>query len=523
MLRDRRLALNTLIVIIAMAADKGLAVVRDSAVLQRFGAGYEYDAFTAAIQGPELLFTLIAGGALAAAFIPVLSEYLTGQSPEESWRVASAVLNVVVLVLLSLGLVAGIFAEAVSARWLVPDFPPDKQALTARLLRIVLVQTFIFGAGGVLVGVLHAHQHFFLPAIAPIFYNLGQIFGVLVLAPRMGIAGLTWGMTLGAAGYLLIQMPMLFRLKARYFPTLGLRLDGVRRIGVLMGPRLVSLGLVELADVFFVRLGSRLPDGHISAYFWGWRLMQFPETLFGTAIAQVSFPTFAELASTGDRGELQDKANAVLRVILTLTIPSAAGLILLGRPALLLIGGALDEQAIGWVHAALVIFSVRLVGEALLEIGARLFYAQQDTVTPMVAAGLGQGISIGLAYLLIERYGVQGLAIATTVGFWLQSSLLLALAQRKLPGLLNRGLFLSAGRALVGTLLLSLAISGALVAFPPGNGRLRTTLAAGVAGAAGAAVYLLVLWLLRSPELQAIPRLLGARRRAVPEAGGDSL
>jgi putative peptidoglycan lipid II flippase len=522
-MRDRRLALNTLIVVIAFAADKALAVLRDWAIGRRFGAGYEYDAFTAAIQGPELLFTLIAGGALVAAFIPVLSEYLTGQSPEESWRVASAVLNIVVVVLLVIGLIAGMWAEAISARWLVPEFPPDKQALTAKLLRIVLVQTFIFGAGGVCVGVLHAHQHFFLPAIAPIFYNLGQIFGVLFLAPRMGIAGLTWGMALGAAGYLLIQTPMLVKLGARYFPTLGLQLEGVRRIGWLMLPRLVSLGLVELADIFFVRLGSRLPDGHISAYFWGWRLMQFPETLFGTAIAQVSFPTFAELASTGDRGGLRDKANAALRVILTLTIPSAAGLVLLGRPALLLVGGAFDEQAIGWVHAALVIFSVRLVGEALLEIGARLFYAQQDTVTPMVAAGLGQGVSIGLAYALIGPYGFRGLAIATTVGFWLESSLLLALAQRRLPGLLNRGLFLCAGRALIGTSLLSLAISGALAALPVGDGRLRTALAAGVAGAAGVTVYLLALWLLRSPELGAIPRLLRSGRRAMADSGGDGL
>ncbi len=521
-MRDRRLALNTLVVIIAMAADKGLAVVRYLAVGQRFGAGYEYDAFTAAIQGPELLFTLIAGGALAAAFIPVLAEYLTDQSLEESWRVASAVLNVVVLVLLVLGLAGGIFAEAVSARWLVPDFPPDKQALTAKLLRIILIQTFIFGAGGVLVGVLHAHQHFFLPAIAPIFYNLGQIFGVIFLAPRMGIAGLTWGMALGAVGYLLIQTPMLFKLKARYFPTLGLRLDGVRRIGRLMLPRLVTLGLVELADVLFVRLGSRLPDGHVSAYFWGWQLMQFPETLFGTAIALVAFPTLAKLASTGDRGGLREKANAALRVILTLTIPSAAGLILLGRPALLLVGGALDEQAIGWVHAALVIFSVRLVGEALLEIGARLFYAQQDTLTPMVAAGLGQGVSIGLAYALIEGYGFRGLAIATTVGFWLQSSLLLALAQRKLRGLLNRGLLLSAGRALVGTSLLSLAITSALTALPVGGGRLRTALAAGVAGAAGVMVYGLTLLLLRSPELRAIPRLLRSGRGATAKPGEGS-
>lgn len=518
-MRERRLALNTLIVMVAFAADKGLAVVRDWIIARRFGAGYEYDAFTAAIQGPELLFTLIAGGALVAAFIPVLSEHLSGQEPEESWRIASAVFNLVVLVLLFLGLMAGIGSETISTRWLVPHFSPDKQALTAKLLRIVLIQTFIFGAGGVLVGVLHANQHFFLPAIAPIFYNLGQIFGALFLAPRMGIAGLTWGMTIGAAGYVLVQTPMLFKLKARYYPTLGLRLEGVRRIGLLMLPRLVTLMMVEFADVIFVNLGSRLPDGHISAYFWGWRLMQLPETLFGTAIAQVAFPTLAELASKGDRDGLRHSANSALRVILTLTIPSAAGLILLGRPALVLIGGAFDQQAIDWVHAALVIFSVRLVGEALLEVAARLFYAQQDTVTPMVAAVLGQGVSIGLAVVMIGQYGFRGLVVATTAGFWVESSLLLLLAQRRLAGILNRELFLSGGRALIGTVLLSLGILGVQSALPVMDGRVRTVLETGAAAGVGVLVYLLVLVLLRSPELRAIPGLLRPERRAMTQSG----
>ncbi len=520
-MRERRLALNTVIVIVAFAADKGLALVRDWAIGRRFGAGYEYDAFTAAVQAPELLFTLIAGGALVAAFIPVLSEHLTSRSRDESWRLASAVLNIVVLVLLFFGLIVGLSAEEITARWLVPEFSPDKQILTAKLLRIILLQTFVFGASGVLIGVLHAHQHFFLPAIAPLLYNIGQVFGALVLAPRLGITGLTWGMVLGAIAFLLIQTPMLFRLQARYFPTLGLRMKGLHRIGLLMLPRLVSLGFVELADIFFVRLGSRLPDGHISAYFWGWRLMQIPETLFGTAIAQVFFPTLAELASLGDWDAFRERANAGMRIILTLTIPSAAVLILLGRPALSLVGGAFDTSAVELVYAVILFFAIRLVGEALLEIGARLFYPRQDTVTPMVAAALGQGISIGLAYALIKPLGYRGLAIATTVGFWVESGILLLLAHYKLGEILNRHMLSSAGRALLGTSLLVLAIWGSLAVFPAGGGRLRTALATVVSGMAGLAAYLLALWLLRSPELQAIPGLIRRRPPVEPLDAAD--
>jgi len=510
-MKDRKLALNTVIVMVAFAADKLLAMVRELVVTRRFGTGDQFDAFNAAIQGPELLFTLISGGALVAAFIPVLAEYITGRDREQNWRLASAILNIVVLVLATAGLVMAIFAEPICTRWLVPDYPLEKQLLTAKLLRIVLIQTFVFGVSGVLVGVLHANQHFFLPAIAPIFYNLGQIFGILVLAPRMGISGLTWGMVLGAIFYLLIQTPALVKLQARYFVTLGLRLQGVHRIGRLMLPRIVSLGLVELADVFFVPLASRLPTGHLSAYFTGWRLMQIPETLFGTAIAQVFFPTLSELASQEDWDKFRQKVNAALRIILTLTLPSAVGLIMLGEPLLSLIGGAFGQESVSLVHAALVIFSVRLVGEAMLEIGARLFYAQQNTVTPMITAALGQGISITLAYLLIEPLGYRGLAMATTTGFWIQSLLLLGLAQRSLGGIVNRELLLSAGRALLGAIGLGGSIAGMFSLYPPGGGRLQTALAAGLAGLAGLIAYLLCLLLTRSPELRALPGIISPR------------
>ena len=507
-MKSRKLAQNTVIVMAAFGVQRVLALARDWVVGHRFGAGYEYDAFVAAVQAPELLFTLIAGGALLAAFIPVFSQQLTRGPREDAWRLASAVGNIVVLVLLMIGLVVALFAEPITSNWLVPGFEADKQALTAELLRIILVQTFIFGAGGVVVGVLHAHQHFFLPAIAPIFYTVGQIFGAVALAPRMGIAGLTWGMVLGAAGYLVIQVPALWRFGARYTPTLGLEMPGLRRIGRLMVPRLVSLGLVELADVFFVRLGSRLPNGHLSAYFWSWRLMQLPETLFGTAVAQVFFPTLCELVSAGDWEGFRQRANGALRVILTLTVPSAVGLILLGRPVMSLIGGAFDARAVDLVHAALVIMSVRLVGEAVMEIAARLFYAHQDTVTPMLTAGVGQSVSIGLAYALIEPLGYRGLAIATTAGFWIETSLLLTLAHRRIGGIVDRGLVRAAGRAVVGSGVLGLGVWAALLALPASGGRLEIAAAVGVAVVAGLVGYLATLVVLRSPELRAVPALL---------------
>lgn len=451
--RTRHLFRSSLIVIVFFALGKLSGLIRTQFVGRAFGTGPAFDAFTAANQLPEVFVTLIAGGALAAAFIPVYSAHLTRQQDKEAAQLANATLTLVLLLLGGISALGIFFAPYLTRTYLVPEYTPAQQALTASLMRIILVQTTLFGVSGVLSSLLNAHQHFALPALAPMALDIGYLVGVFFFVPRLGIHGLAWGTVVGGVLHIAIQLPALLRYKFRYFPMLGFRLPGLREIVRLMGPRIVTLGAVQIADLFIVSIMSGMPAGSTSGYFYGYYLQQLPETLLGTAIAIVVFPTMAELFNAGNIEALKRTAISALSIIWTLTIPAAAALVLLGEPAItvLLQRGAFDAASTRLVYSILIYFSVRVVSEASLEILARLFYARHNTFIPMFVALGWLAVSAALFKLLVGPLGVAGLALASTIAFTLQSITLYLLNRWQLGNLYERELLISGGRALLAT------------------------------------------------------------------------
>jgi peptidoglycan biosynthesis protein MviN/MurJ (putative lipid II flippase) len=398
----------------------------------------------------------------------------------------------------------------------------------------------------------------------------------------MGIHGLAWGTVVGGLLHILIQTPALARYRIGYRPALGLSLPGVQEIVRLMGPRIVTLGTIQLADLFIIRLTSGMAEGSTSGYFYGYYLQQLPETLFGTAIGIVVFPTLAELYNKGQIEQLKRTAMNALKVVWTLTIPAGAALVLLGRPAIavFLQRGAFDERSTTLVYFVLVFFSVRVVSEATLEIVARLFYAQHNTRTPMYAALVWLFVTVPLSFafvgeldtsflfwtavaafllwmllatlrrqplrrhllpaaaviavggglfLILDRLipdlGIGGLALASTVGFTVQSALLFILNRRTLGSLFERELAAAAGRALLATFGMSVVIllvrdqmlprmdSFVLSLERLSGGRLIEADAFTIAflltgAAAGLAAYVLLNLILGGRELPSLIRLL---------------
>ncbi|RMF48610.1 MAG: murein biosynthesis integral membrane protein MurJ, partial [Anaerolineae bacterium] len=192
-----RLFRNSLIVAVFFGLDKILALGRQILVARQFGLSYQMDAFNAANNIPDLLSALISGGALGVALIPVLSEYLETRGRADAWRVFSYVLNLAFLVTGGLSILLALFARPLIAHIIAPGFPADQQALAVSLMRLDLLAILVFSISGLVMAGLQANQHFILPAIAPAMYNGGQIFGILVLAPRFGIYGLVYGVILG--------------------------------------------------------------------------------------------------------------------------------------------------------------------------------------------------------------------------------------------------------------------------------------------------------------------------------------
>jgi putative peptidoglycan lipid II flippase len=347
-----------------------------------FGTGVSLDAFLSANKVPDILFNLMAGGALASAFIPMFATFLTQNDRVGAWRLASSIGN-----LLILGLSLAATLVWIAAPWIVPNLlvpgydDPAQIELVVDLLRIQLIALVLFGISGLVMSILNAHQRFALPALAPSFNWLGWIIGIFLLVPRLGIYGLAWGVVLGALFHLLIQLPGLRGLQAQYSPTLGTRDPAVRQIGGLMVPRVFGVAVVQLNFLVNIILASTMVEGSLTGISLGFAIMLMPQIVIAQAIAIAALPTFSTQVASGQISEMRESLATTLRGVVFLSLPASLGLLLLRRPivSMLFERGEFDSRSTDLVAWALLWYAAGLVGHALVEIISRAFYALKDT------------------------------------------------------------------------------------------------------------------------------------------------
>lgn len=510
--RTQHLLRSTLIVIILFGLNKVTGFAKLLLMTGQFGASAKADAFTAANQLPELFGAMLAGGALAAALIPVYSAYLIRGAHSEASELASAVVTLTLVIMGVVAAFAAWFALPLTQRLLVPAFSPAQQALTAELMQILLVAMAIFSISSIFSSLLNAHQHFFTPALGTVLLDLGQIAGLYFLAPKWGIHGVAWGSVIGGLLAWGIQAPVFVRLRIAQRLAVRWRLTGLHEVARLMGPRIVTLGIVQAVDLIFIRLASPLPSGSIAAYYYALLIMVYmPKSLFGAAITTVIFPTLAEQYNRGDRRGLSHTLARALQAAWALILPGAVGLVALGPSAVafLLQRGAFDGDATALVYTLLVIFAIRLVAETTQDILFLPFYAGHNTRTPMWVAIGWMLVNVTLSYRLVGPFGIQGLALASTLAVVLAVLALYAL-NRTADNQLGKGaLGLSLGRALLASLGMAtvvLAIRGLALATLP-----YLTLAIAAGGAAYMGCFLL---LGGRAEVAQLALALPSRRRA---------
>jgi putative peptidoglycan lipid II flippase len=504
----RHVARSALLVSVLFAADKLLALVRDRVIGRTFGTSAELDAYYAAFEVPDGLFTVVAGAAMATALIPVISARIARRDREGTWKLFSSVINSVLLVVAAASVLAAVGAPQI-IRWVAPGFDRNTADLAVRLMRLVLLQTLVSSASGIVMSTLQAHQHFLLPAVAPMAYTVGRIGGALYLAPRWGIFGLAYGGLAGTVGHLLIQLPGLYRYRCRWRPVL--RHPDLGAVLSLLGPRVLGIGTTYLTFVVPTWIGSWLEPGAIASYEYGWRLMQFPETIVGTAVGLTVFPALAERANAGDESGLRRTAGWALRLVLALAIPAAAGLVVLGRPltAVLLQGGAFDDQATARVYWALAFFAPALVGHAALEVVSRTYFARRDVWTPFWAAVAGLGVNVMLGWALLTPLKHGALALSNGLGALAQVALLLVTSRWRRGGFEGRALLPLMGRTTIATVAMVVVVVGIRLVLA-GAGLVVNTAAA---LAAGSITYLAVALLVRIREVRDLPSLLLGRRK----------
>lgn len=425
-----------------------------------FGTDQAMDAFNAANRVSETLFRLIAGGALGSAFIPTFTGLLVRQQRQRAWQLASAVGNLVLVVLALLGVLAAIWAPQIVRHFLAPGFnDPTQEALTVELMRIMLPSAAIFGISGLVMGVLNSHQVFLIPALTPAMYRLGMIFGTVVLSPRWGIHGLAWGVLIGAAAHLLLQFPVLRKQGAVYTPQFGLKLPEVREVIQLMAPRFLGVAVVELNFWVNTRLASFMPEGSVTGVTFAFVLMIMPQAAIAQSIATAAMPTLAAQYALGRMEDVRGSLAAILRGILFLALPASVGLILLRLPVVqvLLERGAFTERSTTLVAWGLLWYAAGLVGHSVMEVLARAFYALHDTKTPVMVGVVAMSLNVAFSFgfsALFDRIGWMphgGLAAANSLATALETVGLLYLMRRRLNGLQGRWVLRGLGSAALGS------------------------------------------------------------------------
>jgi putative peptidoglycan lipid II flippase len=494
-----------------------LGLAREIIIGAQYGTSGAYDAYVAAFRLPDTLFLLIMSGAFGSAFLPVFVGLWTRGDPARAWRLANAVITLAVTGFLALAAVCFALAPWLVATVIAPGMAGAQLDLAVGLTRLLLLSPLLLGLGAAAMGILNARRQFAWPAFAPVAYNLGIIAGALLLSDRLGIYGLALGVLIGAAGHCLLQAPGLWRAGLRYRPVLSLRVDGLAEMARLLGPRVLGQAAFQVNFIILTNLASRLAEGRLAALNYAYLLAMLPHGIFAMSLATVVFPTLAEQFGREQYGALRATVQTALRLLLFLTVPAAAGLIVLRVPLVqvLLQWRAFTAESTALVSEALGWFALGLVGVAVVEALTRAFYAMHDTATPVLASLASIVLNVLASLVLIGPLGHGGLALALSLAGLAEMTVLLIVLRRRLGPLL-RGLAGSLGRTALATAVmvgLLLPVGEALaVVTSPARGRglgealwLLSALAVGLAG------YLTAAVLAGSPEAATLWRVVAGR------------
>jgi putative peptidoglycan lipid II flippase len=402
------------------------------------------------------------------------------------WDVFSRVANLAFIGTAVISLFVAIFADQIvkAEIGITPGFTPELQTLVADLMRLNLIATLIFSISGLVMAGLQANQHFLFPALAPIMYNVGQLFGVIVLAPRFGVHGLVYGALLGAVLHLLIQIPGLIRYKFKWTPALTVNNPEVIEAIKLVGPRLLTMFMIQLMFIARDNLASRLgQEGAVSALTYGWMIMQVPETVLGTAIATALLPTLSEHAARGNWDGFRQTIEKAVRVLIALTLPIAAVMAAGMNPLVRLVFRNLSPAEVSLLTLTIRVYLITLCGYCIHEVAVRAFYARKEPLYPLwaVVIRLVIYLAIGIAAVtLFRNIGAPALAIAE-IALTIEAIILFIwLSKRlheplKIDGVLLKGLI----AALIGGIL-----AYSLARFVPGSAVLTALLGMTVGGVA---------------------------------------
>ena len=485
--------------------------IRDVVIAWFFGAGLAADAFFVAFRIPNLLRRLFAEGSLSIAFIPVFTEYLASKGKAEAFSLARSAIRFL-SVLLVFAAIAGILLAPLIVRVIAPGFidSPEKLSLTITLTRIIFPYIFFICLVALCMGILNALGHFAAPALAPVLLNLAMICSVFLISPHMAdpVTGLAIGVLIGGVLQLALQMPFLIKKGFYFWQKTKIYHPGLKKIGILMLPAIFGAAVYQINILVGTLLASLLPEGSISYLYYADRLVQFPLGIFAIAVATAVLPSLSRQAAINDFEGVRDTFGHAMKLVLFITVPAMAGLIVLREPivALLFKRGAFDAEAVRLTASALLYYGMGLWAFSGVRIVVSTFYALQDTKTPVKIAVISISANILLGIILMGPLAHGGLALSTSLASILNLGLLIRALKIKLGHLGMKNIMKSACKTVLCSAIMGVIVSGvALLIIPSENGSFSGLFfGIMVSIIIGIVLYVSFSFLIKSPELERV-------------------
>ncbi len=496
-----------------------LGYARDMVMALYFGAGFASDAFIAAFRLPNLLRRLFGEGSFSIAFVPVFTEYLVKKGKAEAYALASSASKILMLVLF-LSAIAGMLCTPLIIDVIAPGFAdsPEKTQLTILLTRIMFPYVIFIGMVALFSAILNVLGHFAAPALAPVLLNVAMI-GAMVLgsfffkSETARVIVLSAGVLLGGVLQLLLQIPFLFRNGVRVWKKSILIHPGLKRIGTLMIPAVFGAAVYQINILVGTMLASLLPEGSVSYLYYADRLVQFPLGIFAYAVATAVLPSLSRQAAISDIPALKDTFAHAMGLVLFITIPAMVGLIVLRQPIVKLLfeRGAFGNVATQLTASALLYYSIGLWAFSAVRIVVSMFYALQDTKTPVKTAALAIAANILLGIMLMGPMKHNGLALATSLASMINLVLLMVYLRKKLGPLGSVRIAGSCFKTFIGALVMGAVVYGIRSVFIKGGDQGFMGLFFGIliSISAGVAVFGLTSYLLKNSELYKVLALFG--------------
>lgn len=499
---------GAVIIAVFSIVSKIVGLYRDRLLAASFGASRITDIYFAAFKLPDFIFNILVLGALTSSFIPVFQR-IWKQDPREGIRLSNHVLNILLTLIGSLTIILFIFAPVLTPLY-VPGFTLSEIHTTVVMTRLILLSLIFFTASNVLSGVLNSWHKFFSFSLSSVVYNIGIIVGIVFIHPVVGIYGLALGVILGSILHMVVQLIEAFRHGWRYQWSVSFS-KPVRKIFILMIPRAIGLGGYQIVILVITTLASTLAPGNLAIFNYANNIQAFPIGIFGISLAVAAFPSFSDALAEQNTSRFKSLFATQFIRILYFLIPISFTLLLLRAHIVRVIlgSGSFDWTATRLTAQTLGYFALSIAAQGLTPLLTRSFYALEDTRTPVLLSFIDIILTITLSFFFVHRFGIVGLAMASSIGAVALTAALLYTLHRRFGDLNDMQLIRSTGHIFIISVL---AASIIYLTLNVTTSFLNTSTFIGIftqgalAGIAGIGTYIVLSFIIGLEEITIIKR-----------------